>query len=321
MVNIEKVSYNGWPDCLKMSNGIIELIATTDVGPRIIYFGLKGQGNEFFEFADQAGRTGSGEFRLYGGHRLWLAPESKEVTYYPDNSTVISEVEDNTLRLVSETETTTKIQKELAVTLSPNSSRVNIIHKITNRSDETLKQTLAPWAISMMSPGGFGIVPQEPYFPHPDNPDYPGQKIDPKYYLPVRSMVMWSYSNLADSRLTFTPKYVILRQDKNISKSHKLGFSNTQRWTAYARNSHLFIKTFGYDPTADYPDNGCNSEVYAGNEFFEMESLGPLKKLSAGESATITENWLLVDNTKVEPSEESIDFNALSNISDGLFAD
>ena len=52
-VTIEKVPYAGWPNCYSLSNGDVELIATTDVGPRIIHCGFVGSQNLFVEIADQ----------------------------------------------------------------------------------------------------------------------------------------------------------------------------------------------------------------------------------------------------------------------------
>ncbi|MEN6521178.1 MAG: hypothetical protein ABFD46_08525 [Armatimonadota bacterium] len=309
---MEKLSYNGWPNCIRMSSGSVELIITTDVGPRIIRYGFVGQENELYEFSDQAGKTGGNEFRLYGGHRLWLAPERKDLTYFPDNSTVDYETDSNTLRLIPGIESTTGIQKELLITLDQNDSSVKIVHKVTNRSSHSIE--LAPWALSMMTPGGFGIIPQEPYSPHPDIPDYPGQVIDPKYYLPVRTMVLWSYTDLSDHRLRFMPKYITLRQDKNTALAIKLGLSNSLRWAAYARNRHLFIKTFSYDPKVAYPDNGCNFEIFTDSKFMEIESLGPLRALPAGQSIIHEETWSLFDHVDVDPTEESIDANVLPKV-------
>ena len=32
-VNIVKKEYKGWKNCIDISNGIVDLVATTDVGP------------------------------------------------------------------------------------------------------------------------------------------------------------------------------------------------------------------------------------------------------------------------------------------------
>ena len=36
MKTLEKVDYYGWPNSYRLSNGAIELIATSDVGPGLI---------------------------------------------------------------------------------------------------------------------------------------------------------------------------------------------------------------------------------------------------------------------------------------------
>jgi hypothetical protein len=39
-VKVEKTDYKGWPNSYRVSNGEIELIVTSEVGPRIIRFGF-----------------------------------------------------------------------------------------------------------------------------------------------------------------------------------------------------------------------------------------------------------------------------------------
>lgn len=37
---IEKTPYGGWPNCYRIFDNEIELIVTTDVGPRVIRYGF-----------------------------------------------------------------------------------------------------------------------------------------------------------------------------------------------------------------------------------------------------------------------------------------
>ena len=61
-VKIEKVPYRGWPNCYRMSNGEVELIVVTDIGPRIIrYAFIKGK-NIFKEYDEQMGHSGEKEW-------------------------------------------------------------------------------------------------------------------------------------------------------------------------------------------------------------------------------------------------------------------
>jgi hypothetical protein len=88
MVQLKKTAFAGWPNCFRLSNDSVELVVTTDVGPRIIFYGWKGQKNQFVVVPETAGMTGGDQWRLYGGHRLWNAPEHFPNSYYPDNGPV-----------------------------------------------------------------------------------------------------------------------------------------------------------------------------------------------------------------------------------------
>ena len=79
-ITIERIEYGGWPNCYRFSNQRIELIITTDVGPRVIRLGFVGQDNEFKEYPDMLGQTGGKEWRIYSGHRFWHAPEQQDRT-------------------------------------------------------------------------------------------------------------------------------------------------------------------------------------------------------------------------------------------------
>ena len=54
-VKIEKTAWKGWPNCYRIANGEVELIVTTDVGPRVISYAFAGGKNLFKEFAPQIG--------------------------------------------------------------------------------------------------------------------------------------------------------------------------------------------------------------------------------------------------------------------------
>src|SRR5688500_11349363 len=106
---MEKIDYKGWPNCYRLSNGVVDLVITTDVGPRVIRFGFLGEDNEFKEYAEMSGKTGGDEWRIYGGHRLWHAPEAAPRTYFPDNAPVQIEEHAGFVRLIQSVETTTGI--------------------------------------------------------------------------------------------------------------------------------------------------------------------------------------------------------------------
>jgi len=279
-VNMEPVPYGGWPNCVKLSNGSIEVIATTDVGPRVIRFGFVGGQNLFKEWAGMLGKTGGGEWRIYGGHRLWHAPEAKPRTYWPDNDPVEHTWDGKTLTLRPPLETDCGIQKEMHVTMDPAKAEVTVLHRLTNRNPWDVE--LAPWALTVMAAGGRAIYPHEPYLPHTE------------YLLPARPLVLWHYTNMADPRWIWGEKFFQLKQDPAATTPQKVGFLNKQGWAAYCLNGELFLKQFDPVPDAAYPDYGCNTETFTNGDMLEVETLGPLATLAAdGGSVEHTEVWSL----------------------------
>jgi hypothetical protein len=156
MAKLEKINFHGWQNSYRLSNGKIELVVTTDVGPRVIFFGVAGGVNEFAEYADQLGKTGGDEWRIYGGHRLWHAPEKMPRTYYPDNSPVKLEEHGKLIRVIQPTEPTTGIQKEMDFEMSDDKAMVKITHRLINHN--LWEVELAIWALSVMAQEVWGFI-------------------------------------------------------------------------------------------------------------------------------------------------------------------
>ncbi len=278
-VQLKKVAYQGWPNCYQLSNGLVDLIVTTDVGPRIIRFGFTGGGNEFREFPEMMGQTGGDTWLIYGGHRLWHAPEEMPRTYYPDNAPVALEEHDGLVRLIQQPEPTTGIQKEIDLRLMAGEARAIITHRLRNTGLWAIE--LAPWALTVMAPGGVAVIPLPPRGSHAEN------------LQPTSTLTLWAYMDMADPRWTWGRSFVLLRQDPTASGPQKIGARVPDGWTAYARDGRLFVKMFEYKPDARYPDFDSPVEVYTDAQILEVETLGPLSKLAPGASVEHVEQWFL----------------------------
>jgi hypothetical protein len=276
-VQMQTVSFGGWPRCIRLANQHIELIATTDIGPRIIRFGFVDGPNLFKEFAD-VGKTGGDVWRIYGGHRLWHAPEVKPRTYAPDNGPIEHQWDGATLKLIQPAETATGIQKEIEVTLDAQRNSVAVRHRLANKNPWPLE--LAPWALTVMQGPGRAILPQEP----------PSNEL-----LPVRPVGLWGYTNMADPRWKWGAKFIQLGCDPAATTPQKVGLGNRQGWAAYYRDGQVFLKRFAFDPAAAYPDFGCNAECYTNGDMLEVESLGPLTKLAPNATVEHIERWYLCE--------------------------
>jgi hypothetical protein len=293
-VKVEKVEYKGWRNCYRVSNGEVELIATSDVGPRVIRFGFVGGQNLFKEFTEQLGKSGEDKFQLRGGDRVWKAPEDPVATWAPDNVPVEISVTGNGLIARAPVEPLTHLRKEIEIRMAGRGTGVTVVHRVTNESLFPLEYSA--WALTMMAPGGVAISGFPPRGKHPANLEA------------TNPLVMWAYTNLADKRWTFTKKYLALRQDSNNSEAQKLGLFNPHTWGAYVLNGEAFIKQAAGDAHASYPDFGCSFEAFTNNEFLEMETLSPLKKMAPGETVEQTEHWTLHKNVRLtEITDAAID--------------
>lgn len=294
---MEKVSYAGWSNCYRLSNGIVDLVITGDVGPRIIRFGFVDGPNAFKEFEDMLGQTGGEEWRIYGGHRLWHAPEDDPRTYWPDNKPVNVEDHGDFVRTIQEAEPTTRLQKEMDIILSPDKAQVKVVHRIYNHHEWAAE--FAPWALSVMAPGGVGISPLPPRDTHPEN------------LLPGNTLTLWTFTAMNDPRWTWGEKYILLRQDERNSCPQKVGMINTPGWAAYANGGNVFVTRFAYDPKATYADMGCNFETFTNEAMLEVETLGPLTRVDPGECVEHTEIWHLFPGVPLPQNDTDVDAHIL----------
>ncbi len=288
---METVAYEGWQDCVRLSNDQIELIITTAIGPRVIHCGFIGGQNLFGVMEDTKGLTGGDEWRLYGGHRLWHSPEEKPRSYYPDNAPVgVAEI-DGAIRLTQAIEPSTLVQKEMEISLLGSGNGARVVHRITNLGLWAIE--LAPWALTVMARGGEAIVPQ------------PQGEFDS--LLPNRRLTLWPYTNMSDPRLTWGEKYIRMRQDAGMERRCKFGLSAEDGWLAYVLHGEMFVKRFEYDLYAEYPDWGCAIELFTNDQILEVETLGPLTILEPGDTVEHEERWYLFGDVQIGPDEDSID--------------
>lgn len=291
---MQKVSRLGLPNCLLLSNGTAEVVVTTDVGPRVVGYNLAGAANVLGECPEASVQTEWGVWKPWGGHRLWAAPEAMPRSYAPDNEPVGAEAAGELgVRLVAPVEAHTGIRKELTVELDAEGSGLTLRHRLTNRG--AWRVELAAWALTIMRGGGEALVPQEPYGAHPE------------HLLPARPLVLWPYTDLTDPRLRLGRRLVRLRCDPSRPEPNKFGVANKQGWAAYALGGTLFVKRFGYEEGAAYPDLGCNNEFFTAGSFIEVESLSKLTPLDPGESVEHAERWTLHAGFAPGDEEEGVD--------------
>jgi hypothetical protein len=293
---LEKVNYLGWNDCVRLSNGVAELIVTTAFGPRIIHYGRLGGPNAFHVIPATQGKVVAGsQWMPYGGHRLWHAPEVLPRSYQPDNEPVQTvEMQGETL-LVGVQEAATGMTREMRITLAADGTGVKVEHRLTNTG--VWDVTLAPWGLSIVANGGRAVLPQEPFVSHDDD------------LTPARPVVLWKFTDMADPRWRWGRKYITLRQGEEMGNPQKVGVWNNQGWAAHLTAEQVFFILIEVAPGGPevLPDAGSNYETYTDGPFQELETLGPLQTLAPGETASHNEYWYLAPVGDIVDEDSALD--------------
>jgi hypothetical protein len=296
------VEYRGWKNNLLLANGEVELVATLDVGPRVIAYRRPGGFNVLKNYDEMMGGTGEAEWQIRGGHRFWLAPEDLTRTYFPDNRPVKHEQTGPlSAKLTPPPEDEYGVQKEMHLALEPSGTRVSLTLRVTNVG--TAPTDLAPWGPTVMAPGGVEIIPLPAKRPHPG---HPSNARSPADYAPNQELVMWPFFDFADTRWTFGRRYLFLRQDATKGPT-KLGLAHREGWVAYLNQGTLFVKRFDYREGAVYPDLGTRYQTFSNEDMLEMETCGELVTLAPGRSAEVSESWELHTGVPDVRTEDDVD--------------
>jgi len=275
---IERVTFLDLPDCIRIANDTIEIVAATVVGPRLLKCAFLGGPNLFGEYPALSTSTPRGAWKPYGGHRLWAAPELMPGSYAPDDRHVDWVADDGIVRLHQPTDAA-GLEKRMTVTLAPHGGHVTVTHELCNRTEWPIE--IAVWALTIMRPGGVAVLPQPVFRSHDEA------------LRPVRVMALWPFTDLSDDRWSVGRHLLTLTARPDRPNPQKIGIRNERGWSACVWSDAVFIKHATLIPAGLYPDGGVNNEVYAEGAFLELETLGPMSRLEPGESATHTEWWSL----------------------------
>ena len=263
-----------------LENEYLTLEYLTHAGPRIVRLIPRRLGqNLFAETPRQQLQSPYGPFHLWGGHRLWHAPETAARTYIPDDGGLTVEplppsVEGDGVCL-RYMEPYSGIHKEIRLRLAADAPRVTLTHRLTNLGLWPIE--LAPWAITQLKIGGTAVLPTPP-------------ESDPEALLPNRMIALWPYSRWDDPRLRLGESVIeVLAQP--LATPFKIGYLNLAGWAEYRYEGVTFRKRWTPQPERRHADYGCNVEVYASERHLELETLGPLTRLEVGEMAEHIEVW------------------------------
>lgn len=271
-------NYKGW-QCLVLGNESLELLIPQEIGPRVVFLGSPGGKNLFHVVEEDAGKSGEPDWHLRGGHRLWHAPESMPRTYDPDNhSIIVSPLSGGRegYRLVAHGKDPAGMLKAIEVELLPDNT-FKLIHEITNKTPWPIQ--FAPWALTVLERGGYGVLPLLPKGDHSSGD-----------FLPKYSVVPWTYTDLSLPVWKFHSEYIGVDTEK-ADRAQKIGLTGYPGWSAYWQENGTFVKYAKPVPGENHPDLGCMVEIFTNELIIEMETLAPFSTVEPGQTVRHVEYW------------------------------
>ena len=273
-MNISIKNHAIYGKCLFADNGVIEVGIPLDFGLRVGHFSFVGEKNVFFEQPNDMEKfTTDKGWRIRGGHRLWIAPESP-LTYCPDNEPISYTVSDDTVTLVQKEDPWLHIIKTF--TLKFDGARLEIVHRIENLSEDELECSL--WAISVMAAGGTEYI------------DFERRDGGMDHWHRIST---WDYTSLGDPRATYTRDEIKIRH-LPVDERYKIGVGHPFGPVRYENDGVVFKKYFAVEKDKIYPDANVSYETFFSQYMVEMESLSPLGKIGKGERMEHSEVWELL---------------------------
>jgi hypothetical protein len=271
-MRIELTTWGGWQRVYRLVDAHVEMSVVTEIGPRIIAVRVHDQPNILFH---DTGAIGRGDWRIYGGHRIWLAPET-EASYAPDNSPCTVTVNDDELIIEAPVDPLSKLQKVLVISAEDGVFHVrNII-----RNTGVMLATGAVWALTCVRPDAKVFFP----WGRPGN-------------WRMKKICYWTSwcgdaqrSNVQSPQWKPTEELFVIDPTGEVGK---VGTNGEEGWIGaiFPAANTTFYKQFVRQDGATYLDDGCAIQSYTCPQFIEMETLSPCAVINPGEELVHEECW------------------------------
>ncbi|MBQ6840036.1 MAG: hypothetical protein IJO45_05035 [Oscillospiraceae bacterium] len=265
-----------WGKVLWLTTDQVEVGIALDFGIRVVHVSCTGCENLFYvQPADLSdGFTNSDGWKLYGGHRIWMAPESDK-SCYPDNEPVTWNETQNGVLITQNVDPLLGIRKTLSIEFLADGG-VQLEQSIYNASEMPIDG--ASWGVNTLDAGGTA------YISFTNN--------DKRGFTPHRVVSLWSDTNLHDPRLSFD-KQGLTAKFMPLPDYLKIGLYCMEGKAVFENKGQRFTLCFDAQPLSEYPDNGCNFELYMCSRFMELETLGVKTHIMPGEHTSHMETWYL----------------------------
>ena len=288
---IERVSYHGWAGAIRLTSAQAEAVVVPEIG-RVMSFRWRGGKNVFWEDRSLDGRRGDAsgkEWINFGGDKSWPAPESdwSKITgrkhWMPptafDARPVTAEIANGAVTLTSPVDPHYGVRTVRRVTLA--GSELSVATTYERVSGAASKVSV--WVITQFKEPVLACVPvrSDSIFTN-------------GYY--AFDQKPWPHLRRTGNRIEIT---------RDPKTAHKMG--SDAHALAWVGEKEVCVITPWPADGEDYPDRGARAEIYTNpdpKKYVELETLGPLVWLKAGEKISHGQHYSLHPRSHQSPAED-----------------
>lgn len=313
-VHVEEREYLGW-QAYWICRGKLDLVVTPSIGGRLMRLAWDGTDLAFTQkefhgmvvplegITDIHAKKREFGFRLYGGDKTWLAPQTRWTDAVPfldlDSGSYAGLVEKNSpeeirLAVTSPVDRETGIQITRILKVAADRAGFELTHRLRNTSDQAAEWGI--WDVFQCLKPGRVFLPRRTGSQFPEGvKTFAGEGESAR----VRSQVVQIRDSVVEIECTG-------------SAAFKFGVDAGQGWLLGihqgADGRRIGYRTkFDVFPQQPY-GHGCTAEVYNSDRhpYFEMEIHGPLVKMGPGQETVLVEQRLLFEVKEWPPTEQRI---------------
>lgn len=291
-VTVEKLEYMGWKDCLRVRNAVCELVVVPQVG-RVLHFSLAGKENTLYVNRALLGQTvakDDGQWHNFGGDKVWPTQQDLWIKYtkknaWPppyhfDGAPASAEPIPGGIRLRTAQSPQFGASCVREFRLDPQKPLVRVKQHFNKTEGEPAEMTL--WSVMQVRKPLYALLPL-------------GEMIDGKLFKALSKEPL---------KHDLIEGFLILKNQERATQKVGNGFGSG--WIAAVYEDVGIVKSHRLSKAGSYPDGGCAQEIFTADapleSYVELELLGPLETVKAGQKLAEEEVWQLVPLTK-EQSE------------------
>lgn len=281
-VRCERVTYRGWADSWRLSNGTVDLVFVPKVG-RIMRFGRIGGPNVLWENEALVGKDpdpAAKNWTNFGGDKVWPAPQARwgwppDADIDPGAHTV-ELLPGGRLLVIGKASKKHGVRFAREIGLVPTGAEASIFNMMENVSDRPVEWSVwevaqvndPAWAeIGISRTAGLSLF---------DDPTVSERGLSIKGSIPRGG---------ATVRLT-----------RDLKTGGKIGTDSASQWARARVGDERFTIFCSKPESGAYPDKGCRQEIYSSPDpakYMELELLSPIRTLKPRETARFTTHWRL----------------------------